>query len=289
MSTAIVPFNAAAVELASDPGSYVVLACERAKEWLTQAIECGEIETIVELKSQAEAIRVYSLQKQLGKDAECAAAEIVRRSERGLGMAVKRGQEEGTIRPPSRSTSPRQLDELSPLPRPVDFFGGEQERTDAYALADAPDEDFEEAIAEAKAEGNLSRKNVKQKAVRKTIVNASNTKRGRDDAILEMARGGHRTTQIADTLGFTREHVSRVCAAHGVRTADAVLGKARRPDSNRIVAETVAVLDGAAMGVGLVTVADLDPERADAWATSLSNSLRSLNRLAKQLKEMTRG
>ena len=57
----------------------------------------GDIDQIAELKSQAEAIRVYTMSKQLGKDAELSATEIVRRAERGIGLAIRRGQEDGLI------------------------------------------------------------------------------------------------------------------------------------------------------------------------------------------------
>jgi hypothetical protein len=70
------------VERCADPAGFVMQACERAKAWLIEALEHGEIEQIAEIKSQAEAIRVYTTQKQLGKDAQLAAAEIVRRAER---------------------------------------------------------------------------------------------------------------------------------------------------------------------------------------------------------------
>jgi hypothetical protein len=85
------------VERSADPAQFVVQACQRAKAWLTEALEHGEIEQIAELKSQAEAVRVYTAQKQLGKDAQLAAAEIVRRAERGIGLAVRRGQHDGQI------------------------------------------------------------------------------------------------------------------------------------------------------------------------------------------------
>ena len=85
------------IERSADPAGFVVQACQRAKAWLTEALEHGEIEQIAELKSQAEAVRVYTAQKQLGKDAQLAAAEIVRRAERGIGVAVRRGQQDGQI------------------------------------------------------------------------------------------------------------------------------------------------------------------------------------------------
>jgi hypothetical protein len=76
------------VERLVDPAGFVVAACERAKAWLTEALEAGEIERIAELKSQAEAVRVYTAQKRLGREAELAAAEVVRRAERGIGLAI---------------------------------------------------------------------------------------------------------------------------------------------------------------------------------------------------------
>src|SRR5215471_10223272 len=87
----------AVVERAADPGEFVLAACERAKWWLREALEHGEIEQIAEVRSQAEAVRVYTAQKQLGKDAQLAAAEIVRRAERGIGVAIRRGQQTGEI------------------------------------------------------------------------------------------------------------------------------------------------------------------------------------------------
>src|SRR6266699_3096649 len=87
----------ATVERSADPAGFVVQACERAKAWLREALEHGEIEQIAEIKSQAEAIRVYTTQKQLGTDAQLAAAEIVRRAERGIGVTIRRGQQDGEI------------------------------------------------------------------------------------------------------------------------------------------------------------------------------------------------
>ncbi len=50
------------IERSADPAAFVVLACRRATAWLREALEHGEIEQIAELKSQAEAVRVYTAQ-----------------------------------------------------------------------------------------------------------------------------------------------------------------------------------------------------------------------------------
>jgi hypothetical protein len=87
----------AVIERAADPGEFVIQACQRARTWLREVLEHGDIDQIAELKSQAEAVRAYTIQKQVGKDAQPAAAEIVRRAERGIGLAIRRGQEEGSV------------------------------------------------------------------------------------------------------------------------------------------------------------------------------------------------
>lgn len=100
---------------------------------------------------------------------------------------------------------------------------------------------------------------------------------------------GFTSRQIADHLGLGEEYVRKVARQHDITiTADAVIGRARHIDSNRIVGETVHTLEGAVMGVGLVDFDDLDRDQIAGWVTSLSDSLRSLNQLNKRLKEMTR-
>lgn len=168
---ALVPFPADPSELDAyaDPGEFVVLACERAKSWLAQALECGDIEAIVETKSQAEAIRVYTAQKQMGHDAELSAAEVVRRAERCIGLAIRKGQEAGEIRrrgqgggPNATSRSDREVSS------PYEFVSSselEGARGDGiYALTDGVSDDaFDAAIDDARSERNLSRANVVRK------------------------------------------------------------------------------------------------------------------------------
>src|SRR5215469_16743872 len=135
----------AVVERAADPGEFVLAACERAKSWLREALEHGEIEQIAEVRSQAEAVRVYTAQKQLGKDAQLAAAEIVRRAERGIAVAIRRAQQQGRIArrgdrgsrgaPGIRGGNPGDTrgDHLGSA---APFFKHPSERAGAYAMAD---------------------------------------------------------------------------------------------------------------------------------------------------------
>jgi len=180
----------------------IIEICERGKEWLLLALAGDDIEQIAEVKSQAEALRVYAIQKQFGKDAELSAQELVRRAERGIGVAIRRGQEAGTIRRPSQATGGRVLDEK---PAPSDFFSGGGETSDTYAVTDdVTAEQFDEAIEEAKAEENLSRANVVRK------VKAKKEHMAKPDRLVqieEMADKGYSSKQIAHEIGIRDDRV----------------------------------------------------------------------------------
>lgn len=246
---AVIP-DATDLDRMADPAQYVITACERAKTWLAQALEHGDIAQIVELKSQAEAIRIYTMQKQLGKDAQLSAAEIVRRSERGIGMAIRKGQAEGAIAKPGENPfvgnqhgKPGEQNALQSSSKrlPGDIVGADQ-RVAAYSMTDGvSDEQFDGAIEQAKAEGNLSRANVVRKL------------KG------EAAAAPERPEMLKGT---------------------------RRHNPERIINETVIALDGLCLGLSLLEptdFVDLDPEKAEDWSGSLRTSLRTLNQLARGL------
>ena len=44
------------IERAADPGEFVIQACQRARAWLREALDHGDIGQIAELKSRAEAV-----------------------------------------------------------------------------------------------------------------------------------------------------------------------------------------------------------------------------------------
>jgi hypothetical protein len=95
--------------------------------------------------------------------------------------------------------------------------------------------------------------------------------------------------QIGERLGIGDDRVRQVAREHGIGIrADAVLGRARRLDSNRIARETVHALEGLAMGVELADPAGLDPAEAAAWAASMTRSIRVLSKFLRQVKETIR-
>lgn len=281
-----------------DAGQFVVLACERAKSWLTQAIEHGEIDQIIEVKSQAEAIRVYTRQKELGKDAELAAAEIVRRAERGLGIAVKRGQDDGTIRTQGQSGGPKapyqrgdgrtvQVDPRCDDSKisPTSVFASVGERKAAYALADVPDDEFEDALDEARSEGSLSRANVKRKATEEHKL----TPDVRKKIIADLADSSLTSEQIARRIHISPDRVRFIARQLGITIhADKVMGRTNKKlDPNHIIEETVHALDGLASGMALVDFDAVDASRVPDWDASLKSFQTALNRFRKQLNKET--
>jgi hypothetical protein len=164
------------------------------------------------------------------------------------------------------------------------------------------DTDFEEALGEARAEGNLSRANVVRK-IRQRRGNppapdgqvpdpadrspqAAARRRVLTGAF---AAGGMSSAQIGERLGVGGDCVRQLARESGIDIrADAVLGRTRRPDSARIVRETVHALEGLALGLGLADPAALDPAQAAGWAASMTGTIRTLSRFAHQMKEQTR-
>lgn len=266
--------DTAILDMAGDPATFVVLACERAKSWLTQAVEHGDIDQIVELKSQAEAIRIYTTQKQLGKDAELAAAEIVRRAERGIGVTIRRGQEEGKIArqgdiggggcagAPAAATRTSRTDKLG---RPRDWLPNGSERMAVYAVTDdVSDEHFEEAITEAKDEGNLSRANVVRKVHGEPMTGTVS------ERLRAVSSGSVRQQRAASRP----EHLRRT----------------RHIDPNRVVEQTILQSGISDSMAELLDYGDLDRDRLEVWISSLSDVIRSLTTMKNNLKkELIRG
>jgi hypothetical protein len=95
--------------------------------------------------------------------------------------------------------------------------------------------------------------------------------------------------QIGERLGIDDDRVRQIAREHAIDIrADAVLGRTRRPDSNRIVRETAHALEGMAMGVALADPAALDPTEGAEWATSMTRSIRQLSTFVRQIKETVR-
>lgn len=271
---------------------------ERARDQLTLAVNLSGPEAVAAIKAEiataAEATRQLGLSKEIQSDAR----EMVRRAEYALGKAIRAGQERGEIRKRGETVGSydRWNGETRPTGNstkaaPTDYASDSElsgvENNGIYAMADnASPAEFEAALSDARHEGNLSRANVVRKI--HGVKNDGLTPVEKLLKVRELAPTGRTSGQIAQEVGCTEEYVREIARRNNIEiTADKVVGKRRRVDSNRIVQETVSALEGLAIGIKLVNFGDVDSTQANDWAISLSDSIRALNRFAKQIKEMT--
>lgn len=279
----------AVTQYLSDARSRLALALEATGPAAVAALKA-------EIATAAEATKQLGLSREIQQDAQ----EMVRRAEYALGKAIRAGQEAGEIRERGQRANAANQHGASAVPgdnrnstaSPYDFAKPDELHGNGdgniYALADGVTEaEFEAALSDAKAEGNLSRANVVRKV--KGVKSEGLTPVERLRKIRELAPSGMSSGQIAREVGVTEETVRDVARRNNITiTADEVLRGTRRSiDSNRIVNETVMTLDAMLTPLRLVNFDDLDVEQAENWASSLTNSLRALNRFAKQIKEMT--
>lgn len=156
-----------------------------------------------------------------------------------------------------------------------------------------------EAVVEMDATGNVSAAERKVKAARGTLTTKDKIEAATDanpksrDGIAAkvakakaMAAEGYTSRQIGEAIGV--ENMGPFRARHGFEVpADAVVGKRHHIDSNRIVAETVASLDGMVMALDLVEMSELNPAEIEQWVISFNQSLSKLRSFQNQMKEMT--
>ncbi|HVX20933.1 MAG TPA: hypothetical protein VHB02_06280 [Acidimicrobiales bacterium] len=161
--TDLVPVKSDAAALEADPVAYMAAVLHRAKGWLQEA---QSIDDVRHTKAIAVGYENVIREKEMAFDAQLAATEIVRRCERRIGQLVRKGQEEGSIRAPgsdTRTDLPDRVHHVVPGPREAVGATHRSELEPLYRMADSSDDSFDQAIEEAKQEGNLSRANVVRK------------------------------------------------------------------------------------------------------------------------------
>lgn len=266
-----------------------------ARDWLARAVEETGPEAIAAVKAEiataAEATKQLNLSKEIQEDA----VEMVRRAEYALGKAIRRGQEEGTVRTRGErevianqhGPSAEPVDNRNSKPSPYDFATPDELHGNGvgiYGLVDDVEpEQFEEALAAAKAEHNLSRANV----VRKTKAKKEAAQKpDRLTRIREMAEQGYTSKQIGPELGISDGYVREIAREASITIpADVVTARSKGINSDRIVAQTVLELDAIAGSVELVEFSAVSRDQIEEWADSLLSSLRALTKFANRLKK----
>lgn len=139
---------------------------QQARDWLARAVDETGPEQIAaaraEIATAAEATKQFGLSKEIQLDAQ----EMVRRAEYALGKAIRKGQAEGSVLVQGQTN--RWVHSVDDAKKSPSAFAtsaelkGSGQSPGILGMSDAAlePEDFDAAIVEAKAEGNLSRANV---------------------------------------------------------------------------------------------------------------------------------
>lgn len=113
----------------------------------------------------------------------------------------------------------------------------------------------------------------------------------RIDRIRELAADGHRASQIADDVGLTEQTVRRYAAAAGITLPDAAMGKVHKIDPRRVIDATVDGFEGTVIALNTIWGSDwgISAEDARELCASIDKSMKSVNRLRRELKEIANG
>lgn len=281
MTTDLVPVDKTAAS--------VLTVLENAQTWVSTAVDMTGPEEFAAAKAQIRTTETYARELHLSKDIQQDIQEVVRRIEYGMGRSIRRGQAEGTIRKPGDDCRVDLVDrnDYVPLASATDYASkGELYGNGAglMNLAAADRGEFESVLKEARIEGDLSRANVARKV--KKLTPATRDKRA--DLIEELAQQGYSSRQMPSKVGVTEEVVRRIARDYDITIpADRSMAKTRRIDSTNVVVNTATALEGLVSGVELIDYAALDIAEVRQWATSLTDSMRTLNRFVKQIREVT--
>lgn len=278
-----------------DPASREVAVTsmlDQARQWLERAKESTPpAQDVAEFKAFVATVAEAAKQKKLSEDIQLDAVEMVRRSERALGIAVKQGQESGAIQSKTNmqfrgNQHANRPDGSVGMPSPDQFFSGGGERTAVYAVTDnVTDAEFEEAVTAAKEEGNLSRANVVSKVQSLTAYKETHDEKWA--TIAQMAADGYHSAQIAKTVGMSEQGVRKGARDKGIHIrADKVLGNTRRIDPLFVIEQIVLGLEVTETSLELVSYEDVTPEQATEWLERLASPLRAIRAMQSHMKEI---
>jgi hypothetical protein len=275
-------------------GIVITKALEESKSWLAVATQATDPTPIAEFKAWAATVAEMARQKGLAEEIQLDALEMVRRAERGIGVAIRNGQKAGDIRrrgqhEGNQYTSGRGSNNASSKRRPTDFADHHEltgNGAGIYHLTDGvTDEQFEEGLDQARDEKDVSRANVVRKV---QGIAGPMTRVQKAEKIRALAAEGYTSRQMADQLTTAAGTVRNIARDHGIEIpADKVTQKTRHIDPERVIRETVNALDGIKYGLNLLTPTDYDQFTRDQvcdWLDALDEPARAIRHLVKELK-----
>lgn len=189
-----------------------------ARDRLALALRETGPETVEAIRAEMATVQEMTKQLGLSKEIQEDAAEMVRRSTYALGKAIRAGQDAGEIRVQGGDQKSERIKVRNAdfdLPSPTDFasrtvlYGGHVGGAGALGVAEATEEQFEEALTRAREEGNLSQANVARK-VREVVSPAqADPIRGEApeaiamwDRIRALAAEGYSVHEVHEMVGY---------------------------------------------------------------------------------------
>lgn len=107
--------------------------------------------------------------------------------------------------------------------------------------------------------------------------------------IRDMAERGFATRQIAAAIGIGEQRVSEIAKSDGILIhADRVVGRTKRHDSNRIIAQIVMDAENLTEGVDLIDFNQIDRAQLAGWLKSLQDSRDKLSGFIRRLMKEQR-
>lgn len=276
----------------------------QAHDWMTTALAATDVPATVKASSIKD-VRAYlatvqeaTRQKDLSKGIQEDATEMVRRAEYALGRAIREGQEHGEIASQgdigrNRTSLSEVLASPTDFARPGELYGNGHgnQSTGILGMADnAEPEEFEQALADAKEEGNLTRANVGRhiEAI-SAKSSAQQSKWAEVRRLAEEERWASRDINARLHIYVRDNDFRREATKRGISfPADVVFSKKKQLQSLDIIQRAVTSAAVTAEALGIVSTDDVTPEQAAEWLPELTRGIRALNHLKTQLKEIAR-
>ena len=226
----------------------------------------------------------------------------MRRTERLIGQAIKRGQQAhmiatrgavggwtqaghvGSVK--AKSVAGRYRGDHLMKVKDVLGVKNTSDCSPFYEMAEPiPEEAFDGVIKAAVEAGNISRDSI----VRRMRMISDRDPNFNVKQIKRLAASGHNVDQIAKFTGLRRGHIRLLARRHNIdMPGDVTTRNNRRLDDQLIVTRTVEALEGIAVALEVFDPKEVnDTEEAELWADSVATSIKALIKFHKQLKEMS--
>ena len=274
----------------------VTAILQQSHDWLARAQEATDpARQVSEFKAFIATVAETSKQLKLSKEIQQDSQVMVRRAERALGLAIRKGQTEGQIsdrgsRNNYGGPNHRQSRD-STLSSPDEFLPTGSDRAMTYAVTDdVSDDEFEEALERAQDERNVSRANVVRKI--QNIKTHSEVRAEQWEEVAALAEKRLTSDQINSKLKMYSEAgtLRKYAKDRGIEfPADKFVGRgSHKFNTRRALESIVSEMHATAMAYPLMDLTDISPEEAEQMLERADEGFKSLKKIMTQLKEIAR-